>query len=117
MAFVGCGLLAASAAASPSAHRLELGGGVAIPLSSEHRSIYGTGAAFTFGYAARISSGDSWFVLDVGLVRGAGAEYFPDPTFEMDDASYWLVPIHFGLRTNRRSQHVTVPGIVFHCRH
>jgi hypothetical protein len=93
------GLLVQPAFASPLAHRVELGGGASIPIYSDHRRVYGTGPTFSVGYAARIAEA-AWFALDVGASHASGNEYTVDPTFDMPDASYWIVPIQLGFQAN-----------------
>ncbi|MFQ5599777.1 MAG: outer membrane beta-barrel protein [Candidatus Krumholzibacteriia bacterium] len=92
--------LVVPAAAGDLVQAFEFGAGAAIPFASDHRQAYDAGAAFSFGYSPRVSSSDVWIIVDVGVIRSRGEEYRPDPTFEVQDATYWLIPVSVGFRSN-----------------
>jgi hypothetical protein len=41
--------------------------------------------------------------LEVGYVTASGHQFRADPTFEVDEAEFWIVPISMGLETNANS--------------
>jgi hypothetical protein len=91
---------AGPASAEGLSQAIDFSGGAAIPFDSEHRDVYGVGSAIGFGYSYRLTTGDVWLTLDAGYRRASGQEFFDDPTFEFEDAEYWLVPLGIGIRTN-----------------
>jgi len=101
--------VSASAAERPLIYAFEAGGGAFVPLDSEHRSAYGTGTEFSFGFSPMLSEVGTWLIFEVGLVKSAGHEYNTDPTFEMDEDKYWLVPIRLGVRRDVLGDSKEVP--------
>ena len=79
------------------------GGGVYVPLSRELREIYGSGGAFTAALAAPLAENRSRLRLEVGYVSASGRQIEEDPTFELDQNRFWLVPLSLGLETNAHS--------------
>ena len=79
-------------------YTLEVGAGAFIPLAEEHRDDYGAGAALAFGATSQLTPSGVWLLLDVGVVRNRGQELATDPTFALEEATLWLVPIRVGVR-------------------
>lgn len=81
-------------------HMLEWGAGAFAPLNSEQAGDYGSAPVFTLGYAPLITDGETRLILDIGVLRSRGKIAREDPTFESDDATYWLLPVSLGVRTD-----------------
>jgi len=83
--------------AQPLCHRVEFGGGFAVPFQEDNRTAYGAAPVFHLGYAARFAK-QGWVVVESGL-QTSGGDLIDDPTFEVN-TRYWLLPVGFGLRGN-----------------
>ena len=92
--------LLVSPAAVRAANMIELGGGVFTPFESDHRDVYGAAPVFAAGFSSRLGDRDTWFFVDVGYTRSSGQELTSDPTFELGDAEYQVVPVNLGVRTD-----------------
>lgn len=79
---------------------IEVGAGALIPWDGDHREIYGNGTALSLGFSPMLPKGDTWLILEAGFVRSKGREYSFDPTFELPEETYWLLPVTVGLRAN-----------------
>ncbi|MBU1702344.1 MAG: porin family protein [Candidatus Eisenbacteria bacterium] len=95
--------------ASPLIYAFDAGGGFFVPLDSGNRSAYGTGAEFSFGFSPMLSTSGTWLMFEVGYMKSAGHEYWNDPTFEMPEDKYWLVPIRLGVRRDVLAESTSFP--------
>jgi hypothetical protein len=79
---------------------ISAGGGVYVPLSRELREVYGSGGAFTAALLAPLVENRSRLRVEVSYVAASGPQIEEDPTFELDENRFWLVPLSLGLETN-----------------
>ena len=85
-------------AAAASGLRVEAGGGVFTPFDSEQREAYDMGGGFQLGLSASVPDSRAEIFFDGGYRKSTGQDLANDPTFELADAEYSLIPIGFGLR-------------------
>lgn len=79
---------------------LGLAGGVHLPSDEDQERVYGDPATFALEWGSQLNDVDTWLDIGVGATRATGPEYASDATFEVDDATLWVVPISAGVRVN-----------------
>ena len=83
-----------------AAHSIEVGVGFHTNFDSDHRNVYGAATALSLGYSAPLTPKDVRLMVEVAYLSASGNEFPPDPFFQRSDASYWVLPLIVGLRTN-----------------
>ena len=84
------------AAAEPI--HLSLTGGIHSPLGEDERDDFGIAPQFGIGIATEFADGASMLGLDFGYVRSGGEEG-SNPTFDLPESHYTLVPITMSVTT------------------
>jgi hypothetical protein len=97
--------LALSVLAPPLAAReqplaIGVSAGVHLPSDDGHERVYGSPATFSAEIGSQLNASDTWLDASIGARHASGPEYTVGPTFEVDDASLWVVPATLGLRVN-----------------
>ncbi len=86
---------------APTIHagiRMEVGGGIFTPFDNELRDAYDAGGAIQIGLSMSSPGSRAEIFLDGGYRKSSGSEYSDDPTFELPESEYSLIPIGFGVR-------------------
>ncbi len=87
--------------ASASSHGLEISGGIHTNFDRDHRAIFGNATAFSVAYSAPLTPRDVHLLVEIGYVSNSGhVTSQSNPTFELPESHYWVVPFVMGLRTN-----------------
>jgi hypothetical protein len=86
------------------AHGLEVSGGIQTSFDSDHRDIFGNAPAFSLAYSAPLTPRDVHLLLELGYVSNSGQVTWANPTFQVPDGRYWVVPLVMGIRTNLISE-------------
>ncbi len=99
--------------------RFELGGGYFLPFDEDHREAFGAGGGLQVGISASPVDSRAEIFLDVGYLQSTGQDFPEDPTFELDDSKYRLIPVAFGVRADLLQARETQPlallfGVSFH---
>ncbi len=81
-------------------HVIEFGVGAFTPLDTDLASDYGSAPIFTLGYAPLLTQSGTRLILDIGAVRSRGKITRDDPTFDAEEATYWLLPVRLGVRAD-----------------
>ncbi|MFN0152043.1 MAG: hypothetical protein ACKVU1_15185 [bacterium] len=81
-------------------HVIEFGTGAFTPLDTDLAGDYGAAPSFTLGYAPLLTTRGTRLILDIGAVRSRGKITRNDPTFDAEEATYWLLPVRLGVRTD-----------------
>lgn len=97
--------LARAAAESPVEHRFSFGGGIFTPIDAAHRGVFGSGPELSLEYAASLSRPNTWLVLETGWMRASGRILPSDPSFDVDEESYTVIPVGLGLRAGGAGEH------------
>lgn len=83
-----------------AAHSIEVGVGFHTNFDSDHRNVYGAATALSLGYSAPLTPKNVRLMVEVAYLSASGDEFPTDPFFQRSDASYWVLPLIVGLRTN-----------------
>lgn len=77
---------------------IELGTGATVLFDSDMREVFGTPTPWTLGISKQLEHSHSWVLLEAGWIKASGREFIGDPTFEIEDSTFRIIPVSLGVR-------------------
>ncbi len=79
--------------------KVDFGGGLSMPFDEDVRDQFGVSLSVAGGVAAQFPNNRGEVFVETGYTGGSAPD-LTDPTFELADSSYRIVPFTFGFRPN-----------------